>query len=773
MKITAYPLYGPAASLQPSPEGRGWDFLCPCAFEAVWHGGFGAEDVEIRFAENVENVPGQTGFVQSLQGEGLLTFYPGYQCKTEAEHALWVRGPINASKDGAIPLESVIDTSILPGTLTLHWRLTRPGQSIRFEAGEPFCTLLPFPKAGLDEVTVEVMPLTGDLDDYERALESLAESQALQDIFQLLGAGDTTGDAAAPAGGTTKNRWASWLAPPPAVTCICATEGRVELLEEAIHSFLRQDYLGTKELIVLNDTEGQTLVYDHPEVQVVNVPRRFPSAAEKHNAAVSLASHDLIFPWPEGDICLPHRLSFTVAHLPPQAVLWKADKVWLWNGEELSGPELEAPHGDTLYGRSCFRRETFVKAHGYSHIETDSASEFEALCAGEGPGAVHLQAVEPAEVYSIRRGEGLNGHEPPSAEILWGRIRLRPRWRQDYGALVREHLGIPLYEVSSRSDDIPFPPPFYVIPPPPAEASESLFRGDYPLRISVILPATNESVMLERTVEQFVATLPADSEVIVIDNGSTDGCADFLAEGTWENVRLLRSTEPLGVSAARNRGLAEARGEVVVFSDAHMDVPERWWEPLVRTLELPHVGVAAPGIGVMGRPDYPASCGQRIAETNLRLEWLPLKSAEPCPVPTLGGGFMAMRHETLKRAGAFDDGMPQWGSEDLEICVRYWLLGYEVWVVPEVTVLHYFRKARPYGVQWHLLTHNLLRVALLHFSRQRVARVTSALRNRARFGAALAHAVESDVWQKRAEYAARRVRDDDWLFERFKESCHV
>jgi GT2 family glycosyltransferase len=761
MKITAYPLYGPAAALEPSPEGRGWDFLCPCAFEAIWHGGPGAGDVEIRLAEDA---PGKGAFVQSLEGEGLLTFYPGYQCKTEEEHALWVRGPINASKEGAVALESVIDTSILPGTLTIHWRLTRPGQTLRFEAGEPFCTILPYPKAGLDEVTVEVMQLTGGVDDYERAVESLAESQALQDVFQRLGAADST----APVGGTAESRWVTWLPAPPAVTCICPAEGRVELLEEAIHSFLRQDYPGAKELIVLNDTEGQTLVYDHPEVQVVNVPRRFHSAAEKHKAAVGLASHDLIFPWPEDDICLHHRLSFTVAHLAPQAVLWKADKVWLWNGDELSGPEPEAPHGG-----SCWRREAFVKVQGYPHAATDYAGGFEALCAGEGPGAVHLQAVEPAEVYCIRRGEVGNGHEQPGAEIPRGTIPLRPRWRRDYGALVREHLGIPLRE-PAETEEIPFPPPLYVIPPPPpAERAEGLFRGDHAMRISVILPATNEAVLLRRTVEQFVATLPAASEVIVVDNGSTDGCADFLAAGTWENVRLIRSTEPLGVSAARNRGLAEARGEVVVFSDAHMDVPERWWEPLVRTLNLPNVGVVAPGIGVMGKPNLGAACGQRIAETSLRLEWLPLKSAEPCPVPTLGGGFMAMRHETLERAGAFDEGMPQWGSEDLELCVRYWLLGYEVWVVPEVTVLHYFRNARPYGVQWHLLTHNLLRVALLHFSGQRLARVTSALRNSVRFGAALAQAVESDVWQKRAEFAARRVRDDDWLFEKFKDSCHV
>ena len=134
---------------------------------------------------------------------------------------------------------------------------------------------------------------------------------------------------------------------------------------------------------------------------------------------------------------------------------------------------------------------------------------------------------------------------------------------------------------------------------------------------------------------------------------------------------------------------------------------------------------------------------------------------------------MAMRHETLKRAGAFDEGMPQWGSEDVELCVRYWLLGYEVWVVPEVTVLHYFRKRRPYGAEMRLLIHNQLRVALLHFNAARMGRVLTAARNHPRFGPALAMALESDVWEKRAAFAARRVRDDDWLFAKFIDCCHV
>ena len=145
---------------------------------------------------------------------------------------------------------------------------------------------------------------------------------------------------------------------------------------------------------------------------------------------------------------------------------------------------------------------------------------------------------------------------------------------------------------------------------------EQLFRGDYPAKISVILPAANESVLLKRTVEQFAATLPDNSEVIVVDNGSTDGSADFLMDGGYENVHLISSTEALGVSGARNRGLAQAKGEIVVFADAHLDLPERWWQPIVCTLQRPEVGVVGPGIGIMGMPHS----ARRLRPTDRRVQ---------------------------------------------------------------------------------------------------------------------------------------------------------
>lgn len=83
----------------------------------------------------------------------------------------------------------------------------------------------------------------------------------------------------------------------PLVTCVCPTFNRpsegMELLEEAVESFLRQDY-EQKELLILNDCPEQVLVCDAPGVRVVNFPSRFPSLGEKRNAGVRLARGTLI-----------------------------------------------------------------------------------------------------------------------------------------------------------------------------------------------------------------------------------------------------------------------------------------------------------------------------------------------------------------------------------------------------------------------------------------------------------------------------------------------
>ena len=61
----------------------------------------------------------------------------------------------------------------------------------------------------------------------------------------------------------------------PKVSCLCPTYGRPQCLEEAIFSFLTQDYQGEKELVILNDLADQTLIFDHPDVKIINVKKTF------------------------------------------------------------------------------------------------------------------------------------------------------------------------------------------------------------------------------------------------------------------------------------------------------------------------------------------------------------------------------------------------------------------------------------------------------------------------------------------------------------------
>ncbi|MEE9354945.1 MAG: DUF6065 family protein [Methylococcaceae bacterium] len=817
MKIKAYRLNNQAARLQSasaergwvkenkaayaelslnSANSKGWELHCPYAFEATWNGGPDANDIEIRLDEPRADYP---NFVQSHRGDGLLTLHTGYQFKTEGENGLWIRGPINRPKDCLYPLESIADTALLPCTVTMTWTFTRPNQTIRFEAGEPFCAIVPYPKSYGETLETEEVDFEEALAVYEQEFQQMAQSSAVQRIFADLGANEKDGSTERDFEKGSETGVAesiAQLADPPPVSCICPTYGRVELLEEAIASFLQQDYPGRKELIILNDFDLQTLEFEHSEVRIINIPQRFSSIGEKYNAAVAACAYDLIFVWHDDDIYLPHRLSFSIIHFDRKNQFFKADRAWFWNDGQLSGPEQNLFHGG-----SCWTRELFNQIKGYPpHLGNGYDVMFEQHCEKQALRSTDAYPVELEEIYTIYRWAGTGAYhfssygqhaqayqevaahvrkQAEEGKIKQGQIKLNPHWKTDYCLLVEDYMDDHDSQELDEEDDVetaPFPPPFHELPPPQPMATDTvtnLFRGSHPRKISVVLPSANESVLLQRTVEQFQATLPPNSEIIVVDNGSTDGCADFLVERKQQGVSLIQTTECLGVVGARNRGLAEAQGEIVIFSDAHMDLPKRWWQPIVAALNEPNVGVVAPGIGQMGKINEGVAWGQRIAEPSLRVEWFTSEPDKPGPVPTLGGGFMAMRHETLIQAGPFDPGMPQWGGEDTELCVRYWLLGYEVWLVPDVKVMHYFRKINPNPAKAGILTHNTLRLALLHFNRERIERVVCALKDRPEFGQALALTADSDVWEKRDALAARRVRDDDWFFEKFKESCSV
>jgi len=84
--------------------------------------------------------------------------------------------------------------------------------------------------------------------------------------------------------------------------------------------------------------------------------------------------------------------------------------------------------------------------------------------------------------------------------------------------------------------------------------------------VSVIIPTRNRSKLLEASLRSVLWQRNVDLETIVVDDGSTDDTPSVL-RSLGDRIRVVRHDRSQGVSAARNRGIAEARGEWVAFLD--------------------------------------------------------------------------------------------------------------------------------------------------------------------------------------------------------------
>ena len=118
----------------------GWEVLSPVGFTARWNGKDGLDAIAIKFDREPSELVG------SHFGYGVLTFSLGYLFRTTKSHNILVKGPANQPKDGIAPLEGLIETDWTPFTFTMNWQFTRKRHKVRFEEGEPVCTILPYPR---------------------------------------------------------------------------------------------------------------------------------------------------------------------------------------------------------------------------------------------------------------------------------------------------------------------------------------------------------------------------------------------------------------------------------------------------------------------------------------------------------------------------------------------------------------------------------------------------------------------------------------------------
>jgi glycosyltransferase involved in cell wall biosynthesis len=155
------------------------------------------------------------------------------------------------------------------------------------------------------------------------------------------------------------------------------------------------------------------------------------------------------------------------------------------------------------------------------------------------------------------------------------------------------------------------------LPVPAAAAARS---GD-PIAVSVVIPTYNSVDLLAVALDALAAqTLPADRfEVIVVDDGSTDGTWDYLTERAqeWPNLRVVQQPPSGRPSVGRNRGLTLAQGTYVFFHDADDYLDPDALRRLVDFADQHGSDVVVGRVTPVGRPHTPAPPRDNIVDADL------------------------------------------------------------------------------------------------------------------------------------------------------------
>lgn len=207
------------------------------------------------------------------------------------------------------------------------------------------------------------------------------------------------------------------------------------------------------------------------------------------------------------------------------------------------------------------------------------------------------------------------------------------------------------------------------------------------MRVSVIVPSYRASGTIARSLESLAAQRTSVPHEVVVVDSSDDGTAGIVARDfPW--VRLLTSDERLHPGAARNRGVAASRGEILALLDADTEAEPDWIERVVEA----HRIHPAPVLGSCVDNANPESWAGWAYYLSAFSRWMPESGrgsrpplSEARPVEDLPGNGMSVARWAFERHGPFlEEGL----CTDTLFCWRVRSAGHEILLLPGLHVRH-------------------------------------------------------------------------------------
>jgi len=213
-------------------------------------------------------------------------------------------------------------------------------------------------------------------------------------------------------------------------------------------------------------------------------------------------------------------------------------------------------------------------------------------------------------------------------------------------------------------------------------------------KVSIVVLTCNQLDYTKMCLESIKRnTTKVPYEMIFVDNGSSDGTAEFLR--TQKDFKSIFNAENRGVAAGWNQGLKQAEGEYLLILNNDVLVTPGWLENLLKILNENQItGAVGPKSNYVAGTQIEKNPGYRVIEDldAFAQKYQCQHAGQSSVVEVLFGLCFLVKREVLNKVGLFDDRFGLGNFEDNDYCLRLRLKGYQLRIAEEVYLHHFGSK---------------------------------------------------------------------------------